>query len=220
MRCLGLVIALAALAPARAEAEAGAAAASGPACADEAAELRAHLAAEARWARRWNAAWAISFGGAAAAQLALGLSRTNPLGTFDRDYEETLFVGAAKAGVGLLVRLVLPLRVRVPARDDDPCAGVVALRAAVADAGRRERRSFWLTHVGGTALNLAGAAVLAYRRSLAVGAVSFAISYPIGPLHAYTQPRRSWHRWRERRASWTVGATGGAATTVWLGGTF
>lgn len=215
MRCLGLVIALAAVAPRAAAAQAEAAA-----CDEEAVELRAHLVAEARWARRWNTAWAISFGGVAAAQLALGLSRTNPFGPFDRDYEETVYVGAAKAGVGMLVRLVMPLRVRVPARIGEPCADVAALRAALADVGRRERRSFWLTHLGGTALNLAGAAVLAYRRSLSVGAVSFAISYPIGPLHAYTAPRRSWHRWRAHRASWSVGASAGAATTVWLGGAF
>jgi hypothetical protein len=213
MRCLGLALALLAVAPRAAQAEAAA-------CADEAASLRAHLTAEAHRARRWNTAWAIGFGGAAAAQLALAVSRTNPLGTFDRDYEETLYTGAAKASIGMLVRLVMPLRIRLPAPADSPCADVLALRTALADAGRRERRSFWLTHIGGTALNLAGAALLTYRRSLAIGAVSFAISYPVGPLHAYTQPRRSWHRWRADRASWTIGASSGSSTTLFISGAF
>jgi hypothetical protein len=210
---LALSLAVAAAAPVARTAEAAP-------CEQEAAELRSHLEREARRARTWNTAWAIGFGTAAAAQLALGVAQWNPLGAADRDFEETAYVGAAKATIGLLARVVLPLRVAVPAPAADPCTDVAALRGALADAGRRERRSFWLTHLGVTALNLAGAALLTYRRSLSVGAVSFAISYPVGPLHAYTQPRRSWKRWRAQRGSWTVGATGGAATTLWIGGAF
>lgn len=215
MRCLGLALALVlvAVAPRTVRAQPAA-------CAAEAASLRAHLTAESRRARRWNTAWAIGFGAASAAQLALAVSRTNPLGPFDASYEETLYTGAAKAGIGMLARLVLPLRVRLPPPATEPCADALALRAALADAARRERRSFWLTHIGGAALNLAGAALLTSRRSLSVGAVSFAISYPVGLLHAYTQPRRSWHRWRSLPASWSIGASGGTTTTLWLTGAF
>jgi hypothetical protein len=227
MRSVALSIAVATAAPGEAAAQAdnpaGAPARSGApetACVEEAAELRAHLTSESRRARRWNTAWAIGFGTVAAGQFTLAATKTNLFGEFDRDYQETMYVGAAKAGAGLLVRLVLPMRVRVPAPAAEPCADVTALRASLADAGRRERRGFFLTHLGGTALNLAGAALLTYRRSFRVGALSFAISYPISPLHAYTQPRRSWHRWRTHRASWTIGASGGSETTFWLGGTF
>jgi len=98
---------------------------------------------------------------------------------------------------------------------------VPALRAALEDAGRRQRRGFWLSHLGGTALNLATSALLTYRRSLEVGAISFGIGYSVGLVHVYTQPRRGWRAWRERRASWTVGVSGdgrGAGALLWLGG--
>lgn len=200
-------------------------------CATEAAELRTHLTVEKRRAFRWNTAWAIAFGAAAAGQLTLALTKYRPIGEFDRDYEETLYVGAAKASIGVAARLVLPLRITVPPPAADPCSDVVALRSALADAGRRERRSFWLTHLGGTALNLAGAALLTHRRSFKVGAISFAISYPVGPANAYTQPRRSWKLWRERRATWAVGLSAGPSPlapspststtwTAWVGGTW
>jgi hypothetical protein len=191
-------------------------------CEAEAAELRALLTGEARRARRWNTAWAIGFGAASAAQLALGLAETNPLGAFDRDFEDTVYVGAAKAAIGMAVRIALPLRATVPPPAAAPCADLPALRAALADAGRRQRRSFWLTHVGGAALHLAGVALLTHRRSLRTGALSVVLGYPFGLLHAYTQPRRGWHGWRDRRASWTVGVSGasGAGATIWLGGRF
>jgi len=190
-------------------------------CEEETAELRALLTSEARRSRIWNTAWLITFATASAGQLTLALTGTKPLGTFDRDFEETLYVGAAKASLGVIVRTVLPLRASVPPPAAAPCADLPALRAALADAGRRQRRGFWLTHIGGTALNLAGVALLTYRRSFPVGAASFAISYPVGLAHAYTQPRRGWHAWRERRSSWTVGVSGvarGAGATLWLGG--
>jgi hypothetical protein len=184
-------------------------------CADEAVSVRAHLELESRRARRWNTAWVIAFGGAAVVQGTLAVTETKPFGTFDRDYEETLYVGAAKATIGAAARLVLPLHIAVPAASADPCSDLPALRDALADAGRRERRTFWLTHLGGLALNLAGAALLTYRRSFSVGVTSFLISFPIGPTSAYTEPRRSWHRWRESRASWSVSATTDGAM-VWL----
>lgn len=196
-------------------------AAAAASCEEEAAELRALLEGEARRARRWNTAWMIGFATASAAQLALALTETNPLGAFDRDYEEALYVGAAKAGLGTLVRIVLPLRVTVPPASGDACADAPALRAALEDAGRRERRGFWFSHIGGTALNLATSALLTYRRSLEVGAISFGIGYSVGLVHVYTQPRRGWHAWRERRSSWTVGVSGdgrGAGALLWLGG--
>lgn len=186
-------------------------------CTEEAAELRAQLSAEARRARIWNIGWGAAFGVAAVGAVALAVTETRPFGTFTDDDRDLYYVAAGKATIGLAARLVIPLRIDVPAAAAEPCADAIALRAAVAEAGRRERRMFWLGHLGGLAVNLAGVVVLAERRSFGIGALSFAIGYPVGLASSYTQPRRSWHLWRERRASWTaiVGPRG-----VWLAGEF
>jgi len=191
-------------------------------CAGEARMLREHLTTEARSAKIWNAAWAVGFGVAALGQLSLALTATNPTGEFDRDFEEQMYVGASKATLGLGARVVLPLHLSVPAQQSDACADVVGLRAAIAKAGRRERRSVLLTIFGGTAINLAGAILLWQRRDFTTGALSFATGVPIGPISAYTQPRRSWKKWREQEASWSVGVGGvaGSPASLWFAGTF
>ena len=113
----------------------------------------------------------------------------------------------------------MPLRIPVPSQQAEPCADVKQLRAALAEAGRRERQSFYLTHIGGLVVNLAGATILTVRRRFSVGALSFALSFPVPPISAYTQPRRSWHEWRDRRAQWQIGAsTTGDGASLWLGG--
>src|SRR5689334_16186771 len=111
-------------------------------CADEAATLRGELEAEAHRARVWNAAWAIGFGAAAVGQVALAQAEVNPAGTFDRNAEEGLYVGAIKATIGAGARIVLPLRIAIPSPNADACVDLAALHAAVADAGRLERRTF------------------------------------------------------------------------------
>lgn len=196
VRALALVIALAA-SSARAET-----------CADEVALLRAHLEVEEHRARRWNTAWAITYGSVSAAQFGLVLAEYKPFGTYDTAWRDTLLVGGSKAALGLGVRLVLPLKVRSvpPSASGDPCADLAALRAALADGGRRERRSFWFNHLGGLAVNLGGAVLLWQRHDLQTASLSLGSGIVAGILAAYTQPRRSWHLWRERRASWTVGA--------------
>lgn len=192
-----------------------------PDCAPEADHLRAHLVEADRSTFRWNLGWSIAFGAASAGQLALALAEWNPGGEFDAKYRDTLYVGAAKAGIGLASRIVLPLRARVPAPEADRCAELVALRASVSDLATKERRLFWLTHIGGTALNLAGAALLWQRHSFSTGAVSFAISYPVGVASAYTLPRKSWKLWRAERARWVVTASAGAEqATLSLRGTW
>lgn len=191
------------------------------ACVAEAADLRDHLTIEAARMRRWNYAWAVAFGAAAVGQLALGLAEVAPLGEYDRSDQEVLYTGAVKASIGMAARLIVPLKGDVPAPVADACEDVVRLRAALATNGKRERQSFWLTHLGGTALNLAGAVFLTWRHSFEIGALSFAVSFPVGPTSAYTQPRRSWHKWREAKVSWAVGASTQAGTTsLWLGGTW
>ena len=206
-----LVVLLLLVAPARAQ----------PDCASEADRLRAHLVEAKVSTRRWNLAWSIAFGAAAAGQLALAMTRTNPFGEFTSAYQDTLYVGAAKATVGLASRLVLPLGTSVPPPEADRCAELTALRATVARLAIKERRLFWLTHIGGTALNLAGALVLWRRQSAGVGGVSFLISYPVGPVSAYTMPRKSWHLWREEGAGWSFAIVPHPEqTTISIGRTF
>lgn len=191
-------------------------------CVEEAELLRTHLTAESRRARIWNTAWAIGFGVAAAGQMTLALTETKPFGTADTDFKEQMYVGTTKASLGLAVRLVLPLRIRVPAAEGDPCSDVTVLRGALAEAGRRERRAVWFTVIGGTAVNLAGAMLLWQRRNFETGALSFATGVPVGPFSAFTQPRKSWRLWKERRATWTVGVGGvaGEPRSLWIGGEF
>ncbi|MBS1121079.1 MAG: hypothetical protein H6Q90_3307 [Deltaproteobacteria bacterium] len=182
-------------------------------CVEEAASLRAHLTHEAHRLRVWNTAWAVGFGVAATGQLTLALTETKPLGTFDRNYEESMYVGAATATIGMASNLVLPVRVRVPGAIADACADVTALRGVLATAARDERRTFWLTVLGGTALNAAGGLLLWHRRDFTTGALSFLTAMPIVAIQAWTEPRGSLHAWTERRATWTVAVAG---RSLWL----
>lgn len=174
-------------------------------CAADADRLRAHMEQADVSTSRWQVAWTIVFTTAAVGQFALALAEWKPFGEFDDQYRDTLLVGGSKATIGIGSRVLFPLRARVPAPNADRCVELAELRRSIAALGKQERQSFWLTHLGGTALNLAGFGVLWYLHSFKTGAVSFAMSYPVGITSAYTLPRKSWHLWREEKATWTVG---------------
>ncbi len=174
-------------------------------CAADAARLRRHLTDEARRADTWNTAWALGFGVAAVGQLGAIDVEVNPIGTYDAAFESSMYIGAIKAGLGTASRVVLPLRVSVPDPAADPCDDARALRRAVAKAAKIEQRSFWLTILGGTAINLAGAIYLTAKHDLGTGALSFASSLPIAPITALTQPRNSLKLYRRSRVEWSVG---------------
>ena len=53
-----------------------------------------------------------------------------------------------------------------------------------------------------------------YRHAFKTGAVSFLISYPVGITSAYTLPRKTWHLWREERATWSVGVAPSSEQTL------
>lgn len=189
-------------------------------CERDASALRQHLDDEASRARKWNTIWAILFGAAAVGQAAFAIAEVDPLGRdWDDDTGDTLWVGTGKATLAFGSKVILPLRIPTPDRTDDACTDLATLRQALARAATREKRSFWLTHLGGTAINLAAATFLTIRHDWKVGAVSFATSYPVGPASAYTQPRGSWKKYRAEAPSWTVGAgsTSGGAQ-LWIGG--
>ncbi|MGE3765879.1 MAG: hypothetical protein AB7L94_26700 [Kofleriaceae bacterium] len=187
-------------------------------CAADADRLRAHLEVAEVNTSRWQLAWTIVFTSAAAGQFALALAEWNPFGEFDDKYRDTLLVGGTKATIGIGSRLIFPLRAHVPAPNADRCVELAELRKSITKLGKKERQSFWLTHLGGTALNLAGVAVLWYLHDFKTGALSFAISYPVGITSAYTLPRASWHLWREEKSSWTVGVLPSDERTMFVVG--
>lgn len=164
----------------------------------EAAELRAHLTEQAGKADTWNLAWRLTFTGAAVGTLAVGLADPFP------SLREGLYASSGKATIGALARWFLPLRIRMPAEIGDACADVAALRKEIRRLAKKERSLFYMGHVGGIAVNLAGAAYVWWRDSFGKGLLSIAVGYPVGLLSNYTMPRGTWKLYREREAAWTV----------------
>ncbi|HEY1814668.1 MAG TPA: hypothetical protein VGG74_20095 [Kofleriaceae bacterium] len=190
MRPIALVIAVLVVAarPARAE----------PTTEDGCALARELLARDHDRAWRWNVGWGI---GLAAAGIAQAIAA--PL-IGNRSERDTLYVGAIESGIGAASSLVLPLVVD-PA--DEACAD---FSSAIAEAARRERNAFYLNHIGGLVVNLAGAAVLAHYTSLSNAALAFGVGYAVALVRTYTAPRSAWH------ATFTVGrklASIGVATS-------
>ncbi len=194
MKSLVIVALLVAIAPRAGHAD----------CAVDADRLRDHLVAVEPAVFRWNTGWAVALGTAAVVQFTLAATHTNPFGTFNDDFKESMYVGGTKSAIGMLSRIVTPLRVHVPDANPDRCADLTALRASVKKLANQERQNFWLTHLGGFAMNAAGGLLLWHRRSFKVGAVSFATSLPVAWLIAYTLPRKTWHLYRSESPSWTV----------------
>ncbi len=168
----------------------------------DASALREDLRREATRADRWNLAWRIVYTAGAAGQLAVAAS-----GAVGRDDTQGLWVGGVQSSIGALSAWLSPLRIEVPPPTGDACADRAALRAAAERAARDERRTFWLSHLGGLALNVGGTLVLAERVSWTSGLLSFALGYPVGLLSTYTMPRASWRRTRE--PTWAAGVVAG-----------
>jgi hypothetical protein len=180
----------------------------------DASALRAELEQESTRADHWVLAWRIVYTAAAAGQIAVAAS-----GAADRDTTRALWVGGAKSSLAALGRWSSPLGIAVPPATGDACADRTALRAAAERAARDERRTFWLSHIGGLAISLAGALVVAELTSWKSGALSFATGYSVGLLDIYTMPRASWGRTRE--PAWTANVvTGGGRTALVVGGSF
>ena len=183
-----------------------AAAADAAACpadaAERAAALRERLDDERASARRWRWYWAAGFGAASAAQLTGVLLEATPIGEYDAAAAASLKIGAAKSAIGMAARIVAPIRVPRPAITGDACADLAAAEAALARAAFSEKRSFWLNHVGGLALQVGGTLYIGLSVEDAWGdaAISFGLGWSVGLISTYTQPRGLWkmHRARER----------------------
>lgn len=192
-----------------------------------AARLDAVLRIEAAAAARWRWTWAAIFGAAVVGQLALVAADAVPAGDRHDPQVMTLYLGAAKAAIGVGARLVLPPRITRPRLTGDACADDRAALAAMAGTALRERQSMALNVFGGLALNLG--------TSLYVGVVddawtdagiAFAMGTAVATLSALTQPRRVWRRggvdadgplvvgWQV--TPWTAGRGHGLALTGWF----
>src|SRR5687768_7504283 len=110
-----------------------------PDCAADADRLRTHLEQADRATFRWNTTWAILFGTAAVGQVVLAVTEIKPFGTFDAATRDTYYVGATKATLALATRVFTPLRVSIPARSEDRCAELVALRSSLTAIAKKER---------------------------------------------------------------------------------
>lgn len=194
MRRTSLVVAIATVTAALAARPAAALPCDAELAAAEVARIRAHLDREATRARRWNLGWTIAFGVLAAGQVGLRAAEWVPLDDYTEAAGHGLELGAIKATIAMGSRIVLPLKVVRAPDTGDPCADLEGARRAVRATARNEKRSFWLNHLGGLALNLTGVVLLGtYYDSWREGAKSFVLGYPVGLLSSYTQPRGSWH---------------------------
>lgn len=163
--------------------------------------LRQRLTREHDRAARWTLGWGLGLGGLAVAQ---GVAA--PF-VDDRVQRDTLYVGAVNAAIGAASSLVFPLRIDATP-DGASCAEV---EQAVIAGGTIERSAFYLDHLGGFAVNVGAAVVLAYYTDVKTAALSFAAGYAIALVRTYTSPRWAWHPTIMVAPASTVGA-GVAAT--------
>lgn len=170
-------------------------------CALEDASLRAYLGDQATRIKRWNIAWGVAFAAGATFEYSLVAAEWNPFGDWDADARAGALAGAVKASVGVVSKLVLPLKTeRAAAATGDPCVDLANAETALRAMAKRQRRSFYLNHLGGLAVNLTGVLVLGLvADTWKQAAMSFAIGAPIGLLSTYTMPRGAWKTARTPR---------------------
>ena len=174
-----LVIAAWLAAPGRAVAEA-----ESPAAAPSCETITRTLAADAEQARLWNVGWGVTFAGAALGQASLAASLGDDI--VDDATRAGLYVGAVKASIGVVARVVLPLRIPQPTSCDDAAAALAAAR-------KKQRNGFWLNAIGGLVVNAGGTLYLGLvEDSWETAASSFAVGMAVSILSGYTAPRRAW----------------------------
>jgi hypothetical protein len=178
--------------------------------AERAAQIRARLDVERGKASKWRWGWAAGFGALSGTQLALAMTETAPFGEFDGPLEASLYVGSAKSGIGMLARIVKPVKVPRPSESGDACADLASAERALAITARSEKISFWLNHVGGLALQVGGTLYIgmAEEDAWTDAAISFGLGLTVGTISTYTQPRTIWKqeraRTREAAVTWQL----------------
>ena len=175
-------------APVAIESESEGVAVARPTCngSDESVQIDTALERDAAQAGPWNVGWGIAFATAAVGQAAVAVAASDSISDNQRI---GLWIGAGKASIGALVRVVRPLHIE-PAPE---CADAETQRRALEVAARRERNNLALNLIGGFALNTAGLLYMGIERDAwREGALSFAVGTAVGLVSAYTAPRRSW----------------------------
>lgn len=154
---------------------------------------QAALEREHAAARRWNVAWTITYTAFAGLQVGAALAEFSPGSDFTIATRDSLYIGAGKAAIGALSRVILPLRVPVPPRAAGGCADPAAIAIARRTAARKERNTFWLQLGGGAALHLVGGGYLVVHRDAWKEAlVSLAMGAVVSTITLYTEPKTSW----------------------------
>jgi hypothetical protein len=97
-------------------------------------------------------------------------------------FRDTMIAGAVESGLGTIAKILSP----AIDLSGEPCA-------ALAKAGKLERKNFWTAHIGSIVVNLAGGLILAHETTWSSGLVLIALGYPISLADTYTMPRGSWH---------------------------
>ncbi|HEY2730098.1 MAG TPA: hypothetical protein VGK52_09150 [Polyangia bacterium] len=159
------------------------------------------VCADAARARTWNRAWAAIYGVTAVASA--GFATFAPPEHLEEHRRAALYVTAAKASVGLLDKLVDPLRVDAagPCDHDASASGWVleaSRRGMLSEAARRERRALLTSVVGGLAVNSIGLLYLGLgRHAWSTAWVSFGVGFAASVASALTAPVKSWLLERE-----------------------
>jgi len=171
-------------------------------------------------AAKWNLAWTSTF--AIAAVGSAGTAAFAPSNWIENDTRAGLYVTAAKATVGVLAKLLDPLRINVEGLCGDRHPASVRVRHAfLVEAAQRERHTLLLNVFGGLAVNTAGLLYLGYGRGAWESAwISFGIGSAVGVASTLTAPVQSWilNRRLDRPGIAAVPMIGRGSTGVALAG--
>jgi hypothetical protein len=174
----------------------------------------------------WNLAWTATF--AIAAVGSAGTAVFAPRAWIESEPRAGLYVTAAKATVGVVAKLVDPLRIDVEGLCHDPRpASKRARHALLVEAAQRERHTLILNIFGGLAINTGGLLYLGYGRGAWQTAwISFGIGTAVGVASTLTAPVQSWFLNRRRDRSHHIAVVpaiqnlGRGSTGVALAGTW
>ena len=173
-------------------------------------------------AAKWSLAWTATF--AVAAVGSAGTAAFAPRDWIESDTRAGLYVTAAKATVGVLAKLLDPLRIDVAGLcGDRHPASAKARHALLVEAAQRERHMLILNVFGGLAVNTIGLLYLGYGRGAWESAwISFGIGSAVGVASALTAPVQSWllNRRLNRPSIAVIPTIGRGSTGMALAGTW
>jgi hypothetical protein len=173
-------------------------------------------------AAKWSLAWTATF--AVAAVGSAGTAAFVPRDWIENETRAGLYVTAAKATVGVLAKLLDPLRIDVKGLcGDRHPASAKARHALLVQAAQRERHTLVLNIFGGLAVNTIGLLYLGYGRGAWESAwISFGVGTAVGVASALTAPVQSWilNRRLDRTSIAVVPTIGRGSTGMALAGSW